>query len=119
MAGTVMRVTRDARVAAVALATVAETALLTAPPASAAEQCWGEDVCVWDQHDAQGQIYRFSTPADGTCPRFDDVVWPDGTTSQPKTIHNAGSGGLAPLPQRRLFGGDGGCRAGPQQLHQL
>ncbi|MFE3071806.1 peptidase inhibitor family I36 protein [Streptomyces sp. NPDC059247] len=89
------RAARAIRLVGVALVTVAGTGMLAAPSANAAEQCWGEDVCVWDQNDGQGQIYRFSTPADGACLALDDVTWPDGTKSGPKTIHNAGSGGLA------------------------
>ncbi|MER6915024.1 peptidase inhibitor family I36 protein [Streptomyces sp. NPDC000594] len=85
---------RGIRLAGVALVTIAGTALLATPSANAAEQCWGEDVCLWDEINGQGQIHRVSTPADGTCIPLDNVVWPDGTTSRPKTIHNAGSGGL-------------------------
>ncbi|MFD4536509.1 peptidase inhibitor family I36 protein [Kitasatospora sp. NPDC058397] len=88
------RAARRAGLAGVALVTVAGTALLATPPANAAEQCWGEDVCMWDQPDGQGQIHRVSVPADGTCIPL-DVTWADGTTSQAKTVHNAGSGGLA------------------------
>lgn len=109
----ITQVARRVSLTGVALVTMAGAALLTAPSARAAEQCWGEDVCLWDQHDAQGQIYRFSSPADGTCLQFDDVTWPDGTTSQPKTIHNAGSSGLAPFLSSDCSGAPAGAALGP------
>ncbi|MGW1978109.1 peptidase inhibitor family I36 protein [Streptomyces sp. NPDC001889] len=82
-----VRMVRGVRLIAVALATVAGTALIAAPPASPAESCGTHQVCVWDQADNTGQIIRFDAPADGTCISATQT-WPDGTTAAVRSVYN-------------------------------